>query len=55
MGTVGAEETQDCLTRYLRRTNQSEELTRMERGNPIALIQPIKSPKKSVNLEAKAR
>jgi prevent-host-death family protein len=32
MGTVGVKELKNCLTRYLRRTKQGEELIVTERG-----------------------
>jgi prevent-host-death family protein len=53
MSTVGVKELKNSLTRYLRRTKQGEEVVVTERGNPIALIQPIKTANKAVSLEAK--
>jgi prevent-host-death family protein len=53
MSTVGIKELKNCLTQYLRRTKQGEEVIVTERGHPIALIQPIKSAVKAVSLEAK--
>jgi len=53
MSTVGVKELKNCLTQYLRRTKQAEEVIVTERGNPIALIQPIKSVNKAVSLEAR--
>jgi prevent-host-death family protein len=53
MSTVGVRELKNRLTQYLRRTKQGEEVIVTERGNPIALIQPIKSADKAVSLEAK--
>lgn len=53
MSTVGIKELKNCLTQYLRRTKQGEEVIVTERGNPIALIQPIKSADKAVSLEAR--
>ena len=53
MCTVGVKELKNCLTQYLRLTKQGEEVIVTERGNPIALIQPIKSAEKAVSLEAK--
>jgi len=53
MSTVGVKELKNCLTQYLRRTKQGEEVIVTERGNPIALIQPIKSADKAISLEAK--
>jgi prevent-host-death family protein len=53
VSTVGVKELKNCLTQYLRRTKQGEEVIVTERGNPIALIQPIKSAEKAVSLEAK--
>jgi prevent-host-death family protein len=51
--TVGVKELKNCLTQYLRRTKQGEEVIVTERGNPIALIQPIKSAEKALSLEAR--
>jgi prevent-host-death family protein len=53
MSTVGIKELKNCLTQYLRRTKQGEEVIVTERGNPIALIQPIKSADKAVSLDAR--
>jgi prevent-host-death family protein len=53
MSTVGIKELKNRLTQYLRRTKQGEEVIVTERGQPIALIQPIKSADKAVSLEAK--
>ena len=53
MSTVGVKELKNRLTQYLRRTKQGEEVIVTERGQPIALIQPIKSADKAVSLEAK--
>jgi prevent-host-death family protein len=53
MSTVGVKELKNCLTQYLRRTKQGEEVIVTERGKPIALIQPIKSAEKAVSLEAR--
>jgi prevent-host-death family protein len=53
MSTVGVKELKNCLTQYLRRTKQGEEVIVTERGHPIALIQPIKSADKAASLEAK--
>lgn len=53
MSTVSVKELKNCLTQYLRRTKQGEEVIVTERGHPIALIQPIKSADKAVSLEAK--
>jgi prevent-host-death family protein len=53
MSTVGVKELKNCLTQYLRRTKRGEEVIVTERGNPIALIQPIKSADKAVSLEAR--
>ena len=53
MGTVGIRELKNSLTRYLRLTKQGEEVIVTERGNPIALIQPIKGAHKAVSLEAR--
>jgi prevent-host-death family protein len=53
MSTVGVKELKSCLSQYLRRTKEGEEVIVTERGNPIALIQPIKSADKAVSLEAR--
>ena len=53
MGAVGIKELKNSLTRYLRRCKQGEEVIVTDRGNPIALIQPIKAAKEVVSLEAK--
>ena len=53
VSTVGVKELINCLTQYLRRTKHGEEVIVTERGNPIALIQPIKSAEKAVRLEAR--
>jgi prevent-host-death family protein len=53
MSTVGVKELKNRLTQYLRRTKQGEEVIVTERGNPIALIQPIKSAERAVSLEAR--
>ncbi|MFQ5745516.1 MAG: type II toxin-antitoxin system Phd/YefM family antitoxin [Acidobacteriota bacterium] len=53
MGRVGVKELKDRLTHYLRRTKQGEEVIVTERGNPIALIQPIRSAERAVSLEAR--
>lgn len=53
MGTVGVKELKNRLTQYLRRTKQGEEVVVTERGRPIALIQPIKSPTYIISREAR--
>jgi prevent-host-death family protein len=53
MGTVGIKELKNSLSRNLRRCKQGEEVIVTERGNPIALIQPIKTAKEAVSLEAR--
>ena len=53
MSTVGVKELKNCLTQYLRRTKQGEDVIVTERGNPIVLIQPIKNGEKAVSLEAR--
>ncbi|HXV83123.1 MAG TPA: type II toxin-antitoxin system prevent-host-death family antitoxin [Candidatus Binatia bacterium] len=53
MSTVSVKELKNRLIQYLRRTKQGEEVIVTERGQPIALIQPIKSADKAVSLEAK--
>ena len=41
MSRVAIEELKNHLTRYLRRTQQGEELVVTERGTPIALIRSV--------------
>ena len=53
MGTVGIRELKNRLTYYLRRTTQGEELVVTDRGRPIALLQPMRSPRHVESLEAR--
>ena len=53
MSTVGIKELKNRLTQYLRRTKQGEEVVVTERGQPIALITPIRSVAKPLTLEAR--
>jgi len=50
MSTVGIKELKNRLTQY---TKQGEEVVVTERGRPIALIQPIRSPEAPLSLEAR--
>ena len=53
MGRVGIKELRNCLSQYLRRTKQGEEIIVTERGRPIAVIQPIRSAAPVVTLQAR--
>ncbi len=53
MGTVGIKELKNRLTHYLRRTKQGEEMVVTERGQAIALLQPIRSARQVASLDAK--
>ncbi len=53
MGTVGVRELKNRLTYYLRRTKQGEEFVVTDRGRPIALLQPMRSPRHVESLEAR--
>jgi len=53
MGRVGIKELRNCLSQYLRRTKQGEEIIVTERGRPIAVIQPIQSAGPVVTLQAR--
>lgn len=53
MSTVGVRELKNRLTRYLRETKNGGEIVVTERGNPIAVIQPIRSAKRASGLEAR--
>lgn len=53
MSNVGVKELKNRLTQYLRKTKRGEEIIITERGEPIALIQPIRSAQHAVSLEAK--
>lgn len=52
MGTVGVKELKNRLTHYLRRAKDGEEVVVTERGQPIALIQSIRSAQPAQSLEA---
>jgi prevent-host-death family protein len=53
MSTVGIRELKNRLTQYLRETKKGEEIVVTERGHPIALIQPIRSAKRTAGLEGR--
>ena len=53
MSTVGIKELKNRLTQYLRQTKKGIEIVVTERGRPIAVIQPIRSAKKILSLEAR--
>jgi prevent-host-death family protein len=53
MSTVGVRELKNRLTRYLRETKEGGEIVVTERGNPIAVIQPIRAAKRASGLEAR--
>jgi prevent-host-death family protein len=53
MSTVGIKELKNRLTHYLRHTKQGEEVIVTERGKPIALLQPIRSPLTPLSREAR--
>ena len=53
MGTVGIKELKNRLTQYLRRTKHGEEIVVTERGQPVALITPIRSAQTPLSLEAR--
>lgn len=53
MASVGIRELKNRLTHYLRLTKQGEEVVVTERGQPIALIQPIGSAERPLSLEAR--
>jgi prevent-host-death family protein len=53
MSTVGVRELKDRLTRYLKQTKDGEEIVVTERGNPIAIIQPIRTARKAKSLDAR--
>jgi prevent-host-death family protein len=53
MSTVGIKELKNRLTEYLRRTRAGEEIVVTERGNPVALIQPIRSARRVTSREAR--
>ena len=53
MSTVGVRELKNRLTRYLRETKNGGEIVVTERGNPIAVIQPIRDAKQASNLETR--
>jgi len=53
MSTVGVRELKNRLTRYLRETKKGGEIVVTERGNPIAVIQPIRHGRRASSLEAR--
>jgi prevent-host-death family protein len=53
MSTVGVRELKNRLTRYLRETKEGGEIVVTERGNPIAVIQPIRHGRRATSLEAR--
>ncbi len=53
MSTVGVRELKNRLTRYLRETKKGGEIVVTERGNPIAVIQPIGQGRRASSLEAR--
>jgi len=53
MITIGVKELRNCLSQYLRRSKQGEEIIVTERGKPIAVIQPIQSAAPVVSLHAR--
>ena len=53
MGSVGVKELKHRLTHYLRHTKQGEGVIVIERGKPIALLQPIRSSAPPVSREAR--
>ena len=53
MSTVGVRELKNRLTRYLRETKNGGEIVVTERGNPIAVIQPIRAAKRDSGLETR--
>lgn len=53
MSTVGVRELKNRLTRYLSETKKGHEIIVTERGNPIAVIQPIRAIKGASSLEAR--
>ena len=53
MSTVGVRELKNRLTRYLRETKEGGEVVVTERGNPIAVIQPIRHGRRASSLETR--
>ncbi|HYR46929.1 MAG TPA: type II toxin-antitoxin system prevent-host-death family antitoxin [Thermoanaerobaculia bacterium] len=53
MSTVGVRELKNRLTRYLRETKKGGEIVVTERGNPIAVIQPIRHGRRATSLEGR--
>lgn len=53
MSTVGVRELKNRLTRYLKETKEGGEVVVTERGNPIAVIQPIRHGRRASSLEAR--
>jgi prevent-host-death family protein len=50
---VGIRELKNRLTQHLRETKKGQEIIVTERGNPIAIIQPIRSARGLRTLEAR--
>ncbi len=53
MITVSVKELKNRLTQHLRRVKQGEKVIITDRGEPIALIQPIQSAAPVVSLQAR--
>jgi len=53
MSTVGIRDLKNRLTRYLRQTKLGEEIVITERGEPIAIIQPIRNAKNAKSRDAR--
>lgn len=53
MSTVGVRELKNRLTLYLKQTKGGQEIVVTERGNPIAIIQPIRGAKRARSLDAR--
>jgi prevent-host-death family protein len=53
MSTVGVSELKNHLTRYLRETKNGGVIVITERGNPIAVIRPIRVAKRGADLETR--
>lgn len=53
MSTVGIRELKSRLTKYLRQTRLGDEIVITDRGQPIAVIQPIEVGKQSSRRETR--
>lgn len=53
MATVGIRELKNRLTRYLRLTQDGEEVVITERGRPIALLGPLPADRQPQGIEAR--